>query len=89
MLAFEPRGLKPEYGMPIPAIDLDSLTPEEQLDLVEQLWDRLSRRPETLPLTEDLQRELEARSAELDEDLAAGRPPGIPWQEVLRRTRTR
>lgn len=75
--------------MSIPAIDLDSMTPEEQLDLAEQLWDRLSRRPEALPLSEELQRELEARSAELDGDLAEGRPAGIPWQEVLRRIRER
>jgi putative addiction module component (TIGR02574 family) len=75
--------------MSMPAIDLDSLTPEEQLDLVEQLWDRLSRRPEALPLSEELQRELEARSAELDKDLAEGRPAGIPWKEVLRRIRDR
>ena len=51
--------------MSIPAIDLDSLTPDEQLDLVEQLWDRLSRRPEALPLSEELRRELDAKSEEL------------------------
>jgi putative addiction module component (TIGR02574 family) len=75
--------------MPIPAIDVDSLTPDEQLDLVEQLWDRLSLRPEALPLSDELQRELDARSAELDQDLAEGKPAGIPWQEVLRRIRAR
>lgn len=75
--------------MSIPAIDLDSLSPDEQLDLVEQLWDRLSRRPEALPLSEELRQELDARSAELDRDLAEGKPAGIPWQEVLRRIRER
>ncbi len=66
-------------------VDIDSLTPDEQLDLIERLWERLSRNPAGLPLTAEQRAELDARSAELDEDLAAGRPVGIPWEDVLRR----
>ena len=75
--------------MPTAAIDLDALTPDEQLDLVGQLWDRLSRRPEVLRLSDELREELDVRSEELDRDVAEGRPTGIPWQEVIRRIRKR
>ena len=66
-------------------IDLDALSPQEQLDLLDQLWERLGRNPEMLPLTDEQRRELDIRSDELDRDLEAGRPAGIPWDEVLRR----
>jgi putative addiction module component (TIGR02574 family) len=66
-------------------IDLDALSPEEQLQLLDRLWERLGRNPELFPLTEPQRREIDARSEELDRALAAGEPGGIPWEEVLRR----
>jgi len=66
-------------------IDLDALSPEEQLELLDRLWERLGRNPELFPLTEPQRREIDARSEELDRTLAAGEPGGIPWGEVLRR----
>jgi putative addiction module component (TIGR02574 family) len=66
-------------------IDLDALSPEEQLELLDRLWERLGRNPELFPLTEPQRREIDARSEELDRTLAAGEPGGIPWDEVLRR----
>lgn len=68
-----------------PVIDLDALSPEEQLDLLDRLWERLGRNPDMFPLTELQRHEIDARSEELDRALAAGEPGGIPWDEVLRR----
>ena len=74
--------------MPDSDIDLDALTPEEQLELLDWLWERVGRNPDVFPLTEPQLREIDARSDELDRDLAAGRPGGIPWDEVLKQIRS-
>jgi putative addiction module component (TIGR02574 family) len=71
------------HFMSQPAVNLDKLTPQEQLRLLEQIWERLSRTPEALPLTDPQRQELDRR---LD-DLEAGNDSGIPWNEVLRRLR--
>jgi putative addiction module component (TIGR02574 family) len=66
-------------------LDITSLTPEERLGLLEQLWDSLAATPETVPLSA-------AQLAELDrrlDDLEREGPVGIPWDEVLDRIRTR
>ncbi|MGQ0568768.1 MAG: addiction module protein [Armatimonadota bacterium] len=56
-------------------VDIASLTPEERLGLLEELWDSLAATPETIPLTA-------AQLAELDrrlDDLEREGPVGIPW----------
>lgn len=65
------------------AIDIAKLSPEEPLELLEQLWDSLS--PEALPMTDGQREELDRRLDELDREGAAG----IPWVEVLDRIRNR
>jgi putative addiction module component (TIGR02574 family) len=70
-------------------VDVERLTPEEQLDLIGELWDRLTKAPESMPLTEAQRAEIDRRSDELDQDVRAGRPLGIPWEEVLRQVRAR
>ena len=74
--------------MAYPEIDLDDLSPEEQLELLDRRWERLGRNPDLFPLTEQQLREVDSRSDELDRDLEAGRPGGIPWDEVLRRIKS-
>jgi putative addiction module component (TIGR02574 family) len=66
-------------------VDIASLTPDERLDLLEELWDSLAASPETIPLTEAQRAELDRR---LD-DLEREGPVGIPWDEVLSRIRGR
>jgi putative addiction module component (TIGR02574 family) len=66
-------------------VDIASLTPEERLDLLEELWDSLAATPASVPLTEAQRTELDRR---LD-DLEREGPVGIPWDEVLSRIRTR
>jgi putative addiction module component (TIGR02574 family) len=65
-------------------VDAERLTPEEQLDLIGELWENLSRKPEDVPITESQRAEIDRRSEELDEDVCAGRPLGIPWEEAFR-----
>ncbi len=72
-----------------PAIDLDALTPEEQLQLIEDLWERLSQHPANIPLSDVQRAELDRRLDALEDDIKAGRPPGRPWPEVRERLQSR
>ena len=67
------------------SVDLDALTADQQLELLEQIWERLSRDPANLPLTPEQTRELDARDDDLEADIRAGRPLGEPWSEVRKR----
>jgi putative addiction module component (TIGR02574 family) len=66
-------------------VNIASLTPEERLSLLEELWDSLAAAPEGLPLTSTQRVELDRRLDDLD----AEGPVGIPWDEVLSRIRSR
>jgi putative addiction module component (TIGR02574 family) len=72
-----------------PAVNLDDLSPEEQLDLLEEIWDRLSQHPAGIPLSDAQQTELDRRLDALEEDVRAGRPLGRPWSEVRARLKPR
>lgn len=61
-------------------LDFRHLTPDERLQLVEDLWDSLAREtPEAVPVPESHVREVERRLAAYRHDGDRGRP----WQEVL------
>jgi putative addiction module component (TIGR02574 family) len=62
-------------------IDISSLTPQERLALLEEIWDSLE--PEDLPLTDAQRAELDRRLDDLEQDHF----PGIPWEEVFRQIR--
>ena len=64
-------------------IDIGKLTPEERLDLIEELWESLSTDPAKIPLTEAQARELDRRVAEMEQDDSLG----IPWETVLAQIR--
>jgi len=66
-------------------IDIAKLSPEERLELLEQLWDSLSDTPEAVPMTDAQRQELDRRLDDLDRE----GPVGIPWDEVLDRIRNR
>ncbi len=72
-----------------PAVNLDDLNPEEQLQLLEDLWDRLSERPANIPLSDQQRTELDRRLDALEDDIRAGRSLGRPWSEVRDRLRSR
>jgi putative addiction module component (TIGR02574 family) len=68
-----------------PALNIDELSPEERLRLIEELWDSLNDEPGTVPLTNAQREELDRR---LD-DLERSGPEGIPWDQVLQQIRSR
>lgn len=68
-----------------PAVNIDHLTPEERLELLERLWDSLTETPERIPLTDAQREELDRRLDELDRDGSTG----IPWDEVRKRIQGR
>jgi putative addiction module component (TIGR02574 family) len=68
-----------------PALNIDDLSPEERLRLIEELWDSLNETPGTVPLTNAQREELDRR---LD-DLERSGPEGIPWDQVLQQIRSR
>jgi putative addiction module component (TIGR02574 family) len=72
-----------------PAINLDDLSPEEQLQLLGELWDRLSQQPANVPLSAEQRKELDRRLDALEADVKAGRPLGRPWSEVREQLRPR
>jgi len=65
-------------------IDIATLSQEERLRLLEQLWDSLSATPEAIPLTDAQREELDRRLDELDRE----GPTGIPADDVLNRLRS-
>ena len=66
-------------------IDITKLSPQERLELLEQLWESLSEIPDAVPMTDAQREELDRRLDELDRE----GPVGIPWDEVLDRIRSR
>jgi len=70
-------------GMGKPKVDVDQLTTEERLDLIERLWDSFSKTSADLPLTDAQREELDRRLADLESE----ETNGIPWDRVVRRLR--
>ncbi len=68
-----------------PLLDFSHLSPEQRLELIEELWDSLNDDPSQVPLTQAHREELDRRLDEIEE----GDDAGIPWDEVLSRIRKR
>ena len=68
-----------------PALNINDLSPEERLRLIEELWDSLDETLEAIPLTKAQREELDPR---LD-DLERSGSDGIPWDQVLQQIRSR
>jgi putative addiction module component (TIGR02574 family) len=65
-------------------VDIASLSTDERLRLLEDLWESLRVSPEGVPLTNTQREELDLRLDELDRE----GPTGIPWEEVFRNIRS-
>ena len=65
------------------SIDITNLSPDERLQLLDELWESLSATPETIPLTDAQRAELDHRLDDLDRE----GPVGIPWDELVSRLR--
>ena len=72
-----------------PTLDIERLSPDERLELMEQLWESLRKDPSSVPLTDAQREELDRRLDELEADVQRGASLGIPWDEVLQRIRNR
>jgi putative addiction module component (TIGR02574 family) len=72
-----------------PTLDIERLSPDERLELMEQLWESLRKEPSSVPLTNAQREELDRRLDDLESDIQKGVPLGIPWDEVLQRIRNR
>ena len=64
-----------------PAVNIDALSPDERLDLIERLWDSLS--DADVPLTHAQRQELNRRLDRLEDE----GPVGVPWEQVRDRMR--
>ena len=73
------------FRMPIPTLDLDKLTRDEKLQLIDAIWDSLENDPDAFPLTESQRRELDRRLDELDR----GEAVLIPWEQALKELQSR
>ena len=67
--------------MSSPSIDVENLSPTERLDLLERLWDSLSKNPAAIPVTEAQKSELARRLAAFERD----GNPGSTFDEVERK----
>ncbi|MGH9324936.1 MAG: addiction module protein [Vicinamibacteria bacterium] len=85
------RKSRPEryWTMSRPTLDIARLSPDERLELMEQLWESLRKDPSSVPLTDAQRDELDRRLDDLDADVEKGASLGIPWDEVLHRIRNR
>jgi putative addiction module component (TIGR02574 family) len=58
-----------------PALDIEAMSRDERLELLEELWDSLSREAEGMPLTDEQRLELDRRLDALDREGAVGISP--------------
>ncbi|NOY26964.1 MAG: addiction module protein [Oligoflexia bacterium] len=63
----------------------DGMTTDEQIGLVQDLWDRIAERPENVVVSETWRQELARRAAEYD----ANPDIVIPWEQVRDEIRAR
>ncbi len=68
-----------------PEINVGELSPEDRLQLLDELWKSLSESPANIPFTNAQREELDRRIDDLTED----QTKGIPWEEVLDQIRRR
>lgn len=73
------------YTCCVGTVDIASLSTDERLRLMEELWESLCSTPEGVPLTSVQREELDRRLDDLDRE----GPTGIPWEEVFRTIRSR
>lgn len=68
-----------------PVPDIEKMTKQERWELIQRLWNSLG--DDAVELSPTQSAELDRRSADLDRDLAADRPLGAAWSDVLGRLR--
>jgi len=72
-------------SMVMPKLNIDELTRDERLHLIEELWNSLTVPSSELALTDAQRAELDRRLEEMDQDENLG----IPWDDVVSQIRKR
>lgn len=67
------------------AVDVRALSRDQQLELLDQLWEEVGHEPSALPLSDGDRSELDRRLDELERE----GPVGILWDEVVKQIRSR
>jgi putative addiction module component (TIGR02574 family) len=67
------------------AVDVERLSRDEQLELLDRLWESLGRDPEALPLSDQQRRDLDQRLDELERDGSRG----VSWDQALEDIRSK
>jgi putative addiction module component (TIGR02574 family) len=68
-----------------PTLNLDEMTRDEKLRLIEEIWESLEDDTDDLPVPDWHRRELDRRLDELDR----GEAIGIPWEQALQEIQSR
>jgi putative addiction module component (TIGR02574 family) len=77
------------WNIGMAAIDISTLTVEQRLELLDEIWESLYETPQGIPLTEAQREELDRRIEEFDNEGLPGAPrAGAPLDEALDRIRT-
>ena len=84
MLAGRPTTCDDSY-MGKPAIEIEQLSKDERLRLLDALWESLRQTPDEVPLLPGQREELDRSLDELDQE----GPSGIPWDDVVRNIKDR
>ncbi|MBM4367027.1 MAG: addiction module protein [Deltaproteobacteria bacterium] len=63
----------------------EQLSTAEQIQLVQDLWDRIAQRPELVPVSDEMKAELDRRVAAHRADPSSA----IPWEQVKAELRRR
>jgi putative addiction module component (TIGR02574 family) len=66
------------------AIDISTLTVEQRMELLDEIWESLYETPQAIPLTDAQREELDRRIEDLDRE----GPVGKPLEQVLREIET-
>jgi len=67
------------------AIDVSSLSINDKLQLLDEIWESLYATPEAIPLLDSQREEIDRRIAAMDREGSVG----SSWEEVETRIRTR
>jgi putative addiction module component (TIGR02574 family) len=67
-----------------PAVDITTLSRDEKLELLHELWSALERDPDALPLSDDQRRDLDERLDALERE----GPIGLTWDETVAKVRS-
>lgn len=65
-------------NLPLPPPGFDDLSPDDQIDYVQSLWDRIAARPDQVPVPNWHRQVIRQRMAEQEASPSEGRP----WEEV-------